>query len=170
MANKFYMGAHAGCIGHTENGYPIHDFFVVRMESNAGKIRFFEFREVYGVMEDDEWKELQVITERRVSSDDTIYDEPVWRLGGKKIPHEEITVHYDITEITDLVNACQFYSVQNLFSEARKSPYINVGAFDGIYYHNTGVQLDGRHRAHKPILEAMNDYLTIEKKLKKMSK
>lgn len=166
MANKFYMGAHAGCIGHTENGYPVHDFFVVRMETEAGKIRLFEFHERYGVMVNGEWEEVPFTTERCISPDDTIYDEPVWRLDGKEIPREELTVHYDITDITDLANACQAYSLTAICKA--KSPYVTMGAFDDIYFHDTGVQLDGRRRTDKPIIEAMNDYLKLERRLKKM--
>ena len=167
MANKFYMGAYAGCIGHSENGYPIPDFFIVKMVTDAGKTRFFQFHEKYGIEEKGKWKEVPSTTERCVSLDDTVYDDPVWRVNGKNIPPEKLVKHYDIEDITKLVAENWAYSIR---TNNAKSPYANNKVLLEMCKDDAGVKLDGRRQAHKPIIEAMNSYLIKEKESKKMFK
>ena len=92
MSNKFFVSAHAGCIGYTKNGYPIHDFSVVRMVEINGK-----------------WCEAEHHTRRSVSSEDTSYDDPFWEFNGKEIPKDKLIKKYDIIEISELVLLAKRY-------------------------------------------------------------
>ena len=161
MANKFYMGGYSGCIGHSESGYPIPDFFIVKMVTRSEKVRFFQFHEKYGIMENGKWKEVPSTTVRCISSDDTVYDEPVWRVNGEEIPPEKLSKRYDVEDITGLVFEHLGYVAR---TNNANSPYVSNSsrAMLEMCEHDAGVHLDGRNRAHKPILEAMNSYLKKE--------
>ena len=113
------------------------------------------------------WKEVPSTTERCVSFDDTVYDEPVWLVNGKEIPPEKLVKHYDIEDITKLVVENWAYSVR---TNNAKSPYVNNSELLKMCKDDAGVKLDGRSPADKPIIEAMNSYLIKEKELKKMFK
>lgn len=163
MANKynhndlFFMGSWAGCIGHTENGYPIYDHFIVEMVTKSGKERFFQFHELYGLYVDGKWREAQYGTERCVSSDDTVYERPVWKFEGIQIPEEELVKRYDIVEITDFVKATERYALNTCYS---KSPYVDLDSVLGGLS-NERLKLDGRVPRYRAIVKAMRDYLEM---------
>lgn len=153
--NEFFVSSWAGCIGHTENGYPIRDYFIVEMVTPGKKRMFFQFHELYGVEVDGEWKKVQFDTERCVSSDDTVYCKLIWKFGDRVVPDEEIIKRYDIVDVTDLVYAVKKYAASTL---GEKSPYVNAEAFlrlDG----GGKTKLDGRSARYKAIVRAMHDYL-----------
>lgn len=151
----FFVGSWAGCIGHTESGYPIHDYFIVEMVTYSGRKRFFQFHELRGVEVAGKWKEAQLETEKCVSSDDTVYDCPIWKFEGKEVPEEKLVKKYDIVEITDLVIAAKKYAENTGYN---KSPYVNLNNILGNFS-ATKIKLDGRFPQHKGISQAMKDYI-----------
>lgn len=164
MANKFFVSAHAGCIGYTKNGYPIHDFSVVRMVTSAGKERFFQLQERFGVEINGKWCEAEHHTRRSVSSDDTSYDDPFWEFNGKEIPKDKLIKKYDIIEISELVLLAKRY---DNIAGWKKSPYVNAEKLSEAFRCGSCVQLDGRTSEFNGIIKAMKAYLRKEKEDKK---
>lgn len=166
MANKynhniqFFMGSWAGCIGYTENGYPIHDYFIVEMVTATDKKRFFQFHELYGIEIAGEWREAQFETEKCVTFDELVYERPVWKFEEEEIPENKLVKRYDIVEITDLVRATERYAVNTKYGN---SPYVNL---DNIFgdISDTKIKLDGRVPMYKHIVKAMRDYLKWTRK------
>ena len=105
MARKFYKGASAGCIGHTESGLPIRDHFIVKMVTDAGRARFFQLQKQYGTNFCGEWMAITPTTKMtRVNEDGDWYPKLVWKLNsGKEFSIEELELRYTIIEITGLM-------------------------------------------------------------------
>lgn len=145
---KFYIGYETGCIGHTDWGYPVHDYFIVKMVDDEGQDpTYLQVREVYGVNEEEgNWKEVEIITRLRNSSDDTAYEEPVALVGGKELPLNALQKRYAITDITPL------YEVS---MEFKNSPYVSRAIKDGKF----AIKLDGRRKNHRAILQALEEFL-----------
>ena len=160
MKCKFYVGAYAGCIGHTENGYPIRDHFIVNLVTENGAERFFQLREKFGVIVNNEWQEIIPERETRMSSDDVVYDRPVWKVDGMEVFPEELIRQYDIVEITDLLEAIQAY--KSRLGE-RKTPYFDSTCILEMPEMASKRKLDRRREADKGIIRAMDDYLESEK-------
>ena len=148
---KFFIGAEAGCIGHTEWGYPIHDHFIIKMVDDEGQDQdqtttYFQVREVYGLGKGGNWQEVKLTTMLRNSSDDTAYEEPVALVGGKELPLNALQKRYAITDITPL------YEVS---MEFKNSPYVSRAIKDGKF----AIKLDGRRKNHRAILQALEEFL-----------
>lgn len=116
MSRKYFYAAEAGCIGYTEYGYPIHDCRIVKTKVGK-KERFFQVSDVYGQVNGvGSFEARRVETVRNVSSDDTVYDEPIF---------DGLEKRYAVTEITDFVKAFEK-------SGLTKSPYVSTEKFAEI--------------------------------------
>ncbi len=120
---RCYCGYEAGCIGHTANGYPIRDYFIVRVvpRNDFQDGDYFQVHKIYGIVENGVWKKVELAKVYRNNYDDPPYYEPVYIKAGKEIPLKDLTVRYEITEMTDLVKGNAALA-RRLGSD---SPYVN---------------------------------------------
>ncbi len=163
MARKFYKGANAGCIGHTEFGLPIRDYFIVKMVTDAGRARFFQLQEQYGINFCGKWMAISPITQMTLADEEgDWYPKLVWRLNsGKEFSIEELELRYTIIEITDLMEEiAKLYYTENFMT----SPYVKMKACVEICYSEN--ELDRKNVDDKFIIDSVEKYMK-EKKAEK---
>ena len=145
---KFYIGAEAGCIGHTDWGYPIHDYFIVRVVEEEDQTScYLQVHEVYGIEKEGNYEEVKLTTMLRSSPDDTAYEEPVALVEGKELPLNALQKRYAITDITPLYESSMHFK--------DSSPYVSRAIKDGKF----AIKLDGRRKNHRAILQALEEFL-----------
>ena len=165
MARKFYKGASAGCIGHTESGLPIRDHFIVKMVTDAGRARFFQLQKQYGTNFCGEWMAITPTTKMtRVNEDGDWYPKLVWKLNsGKEFSIEELELRYTIIEITGLMEEiAKLYCTEKFMT----SPYVKMKACVEICY--SANELNRRNKEDKFIIDSIETYMKEQKEQRKV--
>ena len=164
MARKFYRGANAGCIGQSQSGLPIRDYFIVKMITDSGKARFFQMQEQLGASFCGEWLRIIPIT-KMISLNEygDWYPKLVWKLNsGKEFAPEELEKRYVIIEITDLMEeVAKLYCIDNFMS----SPYVKMKSCVEICYSTD--ELDRKNKDDKLIIDCIEKYIKERKEAKK---
>ena len=171
MARKFYKGAYAGCIGHTASGVPIRDYFIVKMVTDAGKSRFFQLQEQYGISFCGEWMKITPTTKMvRLNEEGDWYPKLVWKLSsGKEAEPKDLELRYAIIEITGVI---QEIAKLHFNENVMVSPYVKVRECVEICCSTD--ELSRKNKDDKFIIESIEKYIkecNAEKKFyRKMAK
>lgn len=164
MARKFYKGAKAGCIGHTASGVPIRDYFIVKMVTDAGKSRFFQLQEQYGISFCGEWMKITPTTKMvMLNEEGDWYPKLVWKLNnGKEFEPKDLELRYVIIEITDLMQEiAKLYCTEKFMD----SPYVKMKDCVGICYSTD--ELSRKNADDKFIIESVEKYIKKRNEEKK---
>lgn len=144
---RFFIGADAGCIGYTSDGYPIRDYQLVMVKSDINdKVKLiYQVQTVRGIMEDENFVEAKPKCEKYTSTMcDPEYILTYW-VGDRQIPETELKTQYKVKDVTDIVKAVAAFADEN-------SPYISKACLD-IFQRNR--ELSARNPADKPIIAAV---------------
>lgn len=150
---KYYIGAEAGCIGRTNNGYAITDHTLVMVKSSrTDKVkRIFQVQEVLGIIENGIFVKAEPVCENICNCmAEPEYEMSYW-VGEKKIPENDLTRQYKVKDITDVVNAIAAF-------DDKDSPYISKKSCS-IFTRNR--QLSTRIPAEKAIIEAIDAVMIV---------
>ena len=145
--SKMFVGAEAGCIGRTASGYPIPNFQLVMVKSpSTDKVKaIYQVEKIFGTLESGNFVEVSVDCRNEANCMAEPSFEMTYWVGDKQIPESDITIQYEVTDVTDIVNAIAAFGGED-------SPYVSTVCLD-IFRKNR--QLSGHNAEDKPIIAAV---------------
>lgn len=144
---KYFIGAEAGCIGRTGMGYPIPDFQLVMEKSpTTNKVKaIYQVQKIFGIMEDGKFVKVTPSCRNVANCMAEPEYETTYLVGDKQIPENELTIQYEVKDVTDIVNAIAAF-------EGKDSPYVSIRCLD-IFRRNR--LLSGHNPEDRAIIAAV---------------
>ena len=144
---KYFIGAEAGCIGYSQDGYPIHDHQLVLVKSDRStKVKaIYQVQKVFGIIENGEFVEAKPKCENIANcASEPEYKMTYW-VADEIIHEAKLKTQYNVLDVTDVVRAAEVF-------DGISSPYISTKCLD-IFKRNR--ELNARNPEDKPIIAAV---------------